>query len=340
MRVLPSVRFRALNPVVFFPKAANSLSMVILLFLVFPSALRANNGEPVITLEGDNGETFRICLACENVINGGVVEGDEFGCPSPEWDPSPITNVALPVGGTGDLEYVWIYTTDDPTEPFAQWDHIPNSNSPELDPDPISVTTYYRRCARRAGCTDYVGESNIIVKEAICCDNVTDGGEIAGSQSSCNFPFDPAPFTSVSAPGGGSGDLEYQWVMSNTPSAYDPSNPDWVEIPGADSSILDPDTVFQNTYFIRLSRRHGCTDYPGVSNMVSATLSNTLSIDTLISFSPTCFNGDDGAISMAVSGGATPYAYFWSNGIGDVEDPQGLSPGTYYVTIMDPLAVP
>ncbi|GAB4246899.1 MAG: hypothetical protein Kow0027_08270 [Saprospiraceae bacterium] len=304
---------------------------------MIPSALRANNGEPVLTLTDANGDTYRVCLACDNVINGGVVEGNEFGCPNPDWDPSLITNVVLPTGGTGDLEFVWIFTTDDPTDPFAQWTPIPNTNAPEFDPGPISVTTYFRRCARRSGCTDYVGESNIIMKEAICCDNVTDGGEIGASHTTCTFPFDPAPIVSVTDPTGGSGDLEFQWVMSNTPVAYDPASPDWVEIPGADSIIYDPDTVFQNTYFIRLSRRHGCTDYLGVSNMVSVTLDNTLSIDTLISFSPTCFNGDDGSISMAVSGGATPYAYFWSNNIGDVEDPQGLSPGTYYVTIMDPM---
>ena len=337
MRVVPSIFFRVSKPDSIFPKAATSLCAVFIIFLTVSSALRANNGEPVVTLSDANGKSYRVCLACDNVINGGIVEGDEFGCPSPNWDPSLITNVVLPSGGSGDLEFVWIYTTDDPNDPFAQWTPIPNTNAPELDPGPISVTTYFRRCARRAGCTDYVGESNIVIKESVCCDNVTGGGEIGSSQTTCTFPFDPSAILSVSEPVGGSGAFEYQWVMSNAPSAYDPSNPDWVEIPGADSTIFDPDTIFQNTYFIRLSRRHGCNDYLGVSNMVSVTLENTLSIDTLISFPPTCFNGQDGSISMTVSGGATPYAYFWSNNIGDVEDPQGLAPGTYYVTIMDPM---
>ncbi|RME06006.1 MAG: hypothetical protein D6816_08230, partial [Bacteroidetes bacterium] len=166
MRVLPSIQLHALDLEQFFPKAVTSLTALLFMLCLIPSALRANNGEPVVTLTDANGDTYRVCLACDNVINGGVVEGDEFGCPNPEWDPSLITNVVLPTGGTGDLEFVWIFTTDDPTDPFAQWTPIPNTNAPEFDPGPISVTTYFRRCARRSGCTDYVGESNIIMKEA------------------------------------------------------------------------------------------------------------------------------------------------------------------------------
>lgn len=335
MRALPSAAFQMLD--LEFPFPRTHYSLAVFCFILFSSALRANNKNNIVSLEDSNGKTYRVCLNCDNVINGGLIAGDEFGCANPEWDPSPITNVTLPTGGSGNLEYVWIFTTDNPNDPFAQWTPIPNTNSPEYDPQPIAVTTYFRRCARRSGCTDYVGESNVIMKESICCDNVADGGEISGSQTTCNFPYDPLTIVSVSDPSGGSGDLEYQWVMSNNPSPYSPTNPDWVVLQGANSSSLDPDTVFQNTYYIRLSRRHGCNDYAGVSNMISVTLENTLSIDTLISFAPTCYNGDDGNISMAVSGGATPYAYFWSNNIGDVEDPQGLSPGTYYVTIMDPL---
>lgn len=336
MRVFPSIRFRAIGLEHFIPKAFSSLSIILLAFYLLPSAMLANTGETVECMSDANGQEYRVCLTCDNVINGGVVQGNEYGCPSPSWDPGLISNVVLPSGGTGDLQFVWIFTTDNPSDPFAQWTPIPNTNSSEFDPGPISVTTYFRRCARRAGCTDYVGESNIVMKEAICCDNVTDGGEIGTSQTTCSFPYIASFLSSTAAPSGGSGVLEYQWVQSNIPSAYNPSNPDWVEIPGADSSVFDPDTILQNTYFIRLSRRHGCPDYLGVSNMVSITLSNTLSIDTLNSYSPSCFNGDDGFITMAVSGGATPYAYFWSNNIGDVEDPQNLSPGTYYVIIMDP----
>jgi len=44
------------------------------------------------------------------------------------------------------------------------WVAIPNSDAPTYNPGSISQTTWYLRCARRTGCTDYNGESNIIEK--------------------------------------------------------------------------------------------------------------------------------------------------------------------------------
>ena len=44
-------------------------------------------------------------VMCDNVTNGGEIAEDEFGCPNPVWDPSLITSVSLPTGGTGTLEY-------------------------------------------------------------------------------------------------------------------------------------------------------------------------------------------------------------------------------------------
>jgi len=51
-----------------------------------------------------------------------------------------------------------------PTQNIAGWTEIPNSNSPTYDPPVISETTWYIRCARRAGCIDYTGESNVVEK--------------------------------------------------------------------------------------------------------------------------------------------------------------------------------
>lgn len=45
-------------------------------------------------------------------------------------------------------------------------------------------------------------------------------------------------------------------------------------------------------------------------------------------------NGNDGAIDLTVSGGASPYTYLWSNGVTN-EDQNNLSPGTYTVTVTD-----
>ncbi|MBI5916570.1 MAG: SprB repeat-containing protein, partial [Bacteroidetes bacterium] len=271
---------------------------------------------------------------CNNVVNGGTIAANEFGCPNPTWDPSLIVSLTLPTGGSGALEFVWIFTTDDPTNPFAQWVPIPNTNSPEYDPGPISVTTHYRRCARRFGCSDYVGETNIITKEALCCDNVTDGGQIGQNQSACQAPLDPALLVNVTPPSGGSNVLEYQWVISTTGTPYTATNPDWTFIAGANAADFDPAALSVTTYFIRLSRRHGCTDYDGVSNMVTISISDGLS--AFAEQKPvTCFGGSDGAIDLTVSGGQTPFSFVWTAPLANVEDPQSVQAGTYSVTVTD-----
>ncbi len=272
--------------------------------------------------------------ACDNVVNGGTIAANEFGCPNPTWDPSVITNLTLPTGGTGTLEFLWIFTTNDPNSPISQWTPIPNSNSPNYDPGPISVTTYYRRCARRSGCFEYVGETNIIVKEALCCDNVTNGGTIGANQMACSSPYDPAILTNVTLPTGGSNVLEYQWVISTIGTAYTPSNPDWTIVAGANSATFDPPTIAQTTYYIRLARRYGCFDYDGVSNMVAVTISDNLAA-VAIATGVSCFGGNDGSIDLTASGGTTPYNYLWSGGLGTNSDPQLVSAGTYTVTVTD-----
>ena len=69
----------------------------------------------------------------------------------------------MPSGGSGDLEYVWLISYDGGNTNTV----ILGANGASYDPGVITQTTWYRRCARRSYCTDYVGESNWIKKE-IC----------------------------------------------------------------------------------------------------------------------------------------------------------------------------
>ena len=192
------------------------------------------------------------------------------------------------------------------------------------------------RCVRRSGCTDYVGESNIITKEAICCDNVTDGGQITGNQSLCSPPYDPLILENTVLPTGGSSFLEYQWVMSTTGTPYSPTNPDWTLIAGANAESYDPGPLSETTYFIRLSRRHGCLDYVGISNMITITVSPEIVI-TLSGNDASCLGGSDGFVEVTnVTGGAPGYSYGWN--VTPAQTGSSISdliPGAYEVTVAD-----
>ena len=58
----------------------------------------------------------------------------------------------------------------------------------------------------------------------------------------------------------------------------------------------------------------------------------TISTDTLNNIS--CYNGSDGFVNVAISGGVAPYSYAWSNGsAGSVL--ANVSGGVYNVVVTD-----
>lgn len=59
-----------------------------------------------------------------------------------------------------------------------------------------------------------------------------------------------------------------------------------------------------------------------------------LSIDFTTS-DESCPGAEDGSISITPSGGSAPYDFAWSNGIGNVEDPENLLAGTYDLVLTD-----
>ena len=105
---------------------------------------------------------------CDNITNGGTIEADEDPEACGPYDAAAITNVELPSGGSGDIEYIWLASTEScPTE---LTDMIPGANGPDYDPGVLRETTYFVRCARRVGCTVWI-ESGCIVKKVDACDN-------------------------------------------------------------------------------------------------------------------------------------------------------------------------
>ena len=99
------------------------------------------------------------------------------------------------------------------------------------------------------------------------CDNVTDGGAIAGDET-LEAGTAASPITSAQLPSGGTGTIEYIWLSATDRCPRFLSD----TIPGAYSSTYDPGVLTETTYFVRCSRRAGCaenTDWQfGESNCV------------------------------------------------------------------------
>jgi gliding motility-associated-like protein len=68
------------------------------------------------------------------------------------------------------------------------------------------------------------------------------------------------------------------------------------------------------------------TNYIVVTNGPTVTPSST---------NVSCFGGNNGTITLAVSGGVTPYTFAWSDGPATTQNRTGLAPNTYTVTVSD-----
>ncbi|MCP3930057.1 MAG: T9SS type A sorting domain-containing protein, partial [Bacteroidetes bacterium] len=101
---------------------------------------------------------------CDNLTDPGIIGGDEILCAGE--DPTPITNLAFPSGGSGEIEYLWMRSYI--VGPFDQftWQLIPGATEPSYDPGPLYQTTSFIRCARRVGCELFV-EPTPVVKTVV-----------------------------------------------------------------------------------------------------------------------------------------------------------------------------
>ena len=148
------------------------------------------------------------------------------------------------------------------------------------------------------------------------CENVTHGGLIGYNEDLCGLGADPAEIVNIALPSGGFGNLEYLWLSSTVPIYNGPGDPNWLPVPNSNSPNYDPGPIFQSTYYIRCSRREGCDDYPGETNVVAKTVTpNPLTQIIQQPTAPLCVNQGGNFAAAIAGGGAT---YFWDFGPGAV----------------------
>jgi hypothetical protein len=134
-------------------------------------------------------------VACCNVTNPGSISGSTASC-------GTICNISFgsiapASGGIGTVQYLWIKNSQPnyPNTGNNGWVAIPNSNSPTLAVGCVTATTYFVRCARNSGCTQFIGESNML--SVVVNPNPT--ANVISSNILCNGGTSSA---SVSASGG------------------------------------------------------------------------------------------------------------------------------------------
>jgi len=84
------------------------------------------------------------------------------------------------------------------------------------------------------------------------------------------------------------------------------------------------------TYTVTVTNEAGCTK----SKSFVVGENPALSFGSVINTPAKCFSSADGSIQLFVSGGVTPYSYYWNNGQ-TASTATGLTAGTYSVTLTD-----
>lgn len=239
--------------------------------------------------------SFFLYAQCSNLTDGGLIGYDEISCGP--FDPAPIQNLANPSGGTGTIEYMWIQTYD--PNNYGMPNAIPGANSITYDPPMIYQTTWFVRCARRAGCAEWVGES--IVEKRVY--NLTVSATV--TPIGCNSQ-------------GGHIDI-------------DASGGDWPYTYYVDGALHSWNTNYSvGQHIIKVVDDFGCEAYDTVYIEQS-----DFSIDVSVYDEPCSFVNDYALVTA--SGGSPPYSYSWSNGDNDgiLQDGTYGLQGYYSVTVSD-----
>ncbi|MBI1225510.1 MAG: T9SS type A sorting domain-containing protein [Bacteroidetes bacterium] len=143
------------------------------------------SGEINLTIDAG----FHVGPPCDNVTYPGTICCDQTLC-GPGNIPAPLTGVNPPTGGSGALEYIWMFHNQ--PGPFnSNWTAIPSATGPNYAPGPLYETTYFVRCVRRENCVDFL-ESNIVT--------ITVGNDAVASIAAADVACvgDPVNFTSLS----------------------------------------------------------------------------------------------------------------------------------------------
>ncbi|MDQ3051846.1 MAG: gliding motility-associated C-terminal domain-containing protein [Bacteroidota bacterium] len=163
------------------------------------------------------------------------------------------------------------------------------------------------------------GTYSVTVTDANGC---TSSKSVTITQPSATLSSSAVIDQNVSCFGGNNGSVNLS-VAGGTPSySYNWSN-------GQTSQDLSG--LGSGNYTVTLTDQNGCTSTRTITiSQPSAALAATATQSQAVS----CNSGNNGQLSLAVTGGTAPYSYMWSNGA-ITQSVNGLVAGTYTVTVTD-----
>ncbi|MFY0673789.1 MAG: T9SS type A sorting domain-containing protein [Bacteroidia bacterium] len=241
-----------------------------------------SSGTYSVTITDANGctTTGSVSIArplCCNVTSGGTIGNGQENCGP--FNPAAITNTISPSGGLGALEYLWLQSNVNVpnTVGNSAWSPIPNSNAATYDPGQITQTTYYIRCARRVGCTDWIGESNIIA-----------------------MIVNPVPTVSLQAPatvctGGNDGTIDLTVGSGTAPFTYA-----WTKNGLPFDNTEDLTNLDGGIYEVTVTDAKGCS----ATGSVTIGIQDAFDLEAVID-DVNCFGGNTGEIDLSINGSST-----------------------------------
>jgi len=246
------------------------------------------------------------------VDSSGCQETFEYTILEPEilktvLDPTLIQG-GFNIACAGDMDAEIDVTTTGGTGAITyDWEHIPGSPPPSEPGDLTNLGpgTYILHTSDENGCTDSdtvsLSEPPPIVLDFFISDSITCFGECDGQ-------------IGVLATGGIESFDSFEWDFGfNGP--------------------ITPDTLCVGTYNVTVTNIIGCSEsgsftLDGPDPLTASIMPNDIS----------CNGANDGSFDITILGGTPDYSVFWILGtdtISTQEDPTGLGPGNYCVTIID-----
>jgi gliding motility-associated-like protein len=229
-------------------------------------------------------------VPCCNVTDGGEIAEDQENCGP--FDPNPIVSIAPATGGIGPVEYAWYSgPCDEQTNPTAipvGFSLIVGATGESYDPGMLSETTCFIRVARNQGCTDWIGESNIVTitindGPALACSAV-DGSCENGNVGSASVMVSeaPSPFT-------------YAWSNGGTTASIQ--------------------NLVEGTYTVVVTDGNGCVDSCSVDVEV-VPCCNVTDGGEIAEDQESCgpFDPDEFTSLVPATGGIGPVEYAWYSG--------------------------